>query len=417
MASLRFLFGMIPGTAKLEAKSDQLRKDYIEFKKFQTSDDLKHFESLEKEVTSGEFSQKVKKIKALKYKGSNEYAQEKEYLKLMKSKPFLKYQKLSGAKPAEDSPEYQELKNLESSPEKKRVDELDKIIKSDEFQESKKYLSLSSKERYEHSEEFKKQQELDQLKKSEKIMWYQLIMKKYPFSEVEKWEIDFEDKFESGKLDSKIWMNRYFYGDKILNNGYVFPDDKHAFTDGKNIEFLDKKLRINTRRENAKCLVWNPTLGFFEKEFEFTSDMISSAKGYTTQYGIYEAKVKVADSGVTQAFSLMTDQILPHIDVFRLEKGKLFAGNFWEEGKVPAKSISSTSGAKFTKDFFIYSLEWQPGILIWKINGLVFKKQTTGVPEKGLYIVFNSSLKEKAKESGIPSSLEIDWVRVYKKKS
>ena len=62
MASLRFLFGMIPGTAKFESESDQLRKDYVEYKKFETSDELKYFESLEKEVTSSEFIQKVKKI-------------------------------------------------------------------------------------------------------------------------------------------------------------------------------------------------------------------------------------------------------------------------------------------------------------------------------------------------------------------
>jgi beta-glucanase (GH16 family) len=210
-------------------------------------------------------------------------------------------------------------------------------------------------------------------------------------------------------------MTRYLYGDKILNNGYVLTDDKHAFTDGKNVEFLDNRLKIVTRREKAKSLVWNPVLGFYEKEFEFTSDLISSAKGYTGQYGIYEAKVRVGNSGVTQAFSLMCDQILPHIDIFRLEKGKLSAGNFWN-GSTPGKSISSTGGGKFTKDFFIYSLEWQPGKLTWRINGLVFKEQKTGIPDKGMYMIFNSSLKEKAREDGIPSTLEIDWIRVYKKK-
>ena len=242
------------------------------------------------------------------------------------------------------------------------------------------------------------------------------MKKKYPFTEVEKWELVFEDLFETEKLNNKIWMNRYLHGENILKKGYVLADDKHAFTDGKNVEIFDKKLRIVTRREKANCMVWNTSLGFYEKEFEFTSDLVSSAKGFKRQYGTYEAKVRVANSGVTQAFSLMSDQILPHIDIFRMEKAKLFAGNFWNGGSGISKSQSSTGGGKFTKDFFIYSLEWQPGKLIWRINGLVFKEQTTGVPDKGMFMIFNASLKEKAKEAGIPSSLEIDWVRVYKKK-
>ena len=416
MASLRFLLGMLPGTAKFESDSDKLRKDYFEFKKFESSEELKNFESLEREVDTSEFKQKIKNIKSLKYKGSKEFDQEKEYHKLLKSKPFRKYQKLTALNPAENSPENQQLKTLENSPEIKRKKELEIIIGSEKFIEAKKYLSLSFEDKFQLSDEYKKQMEYNNLKNSEKILWYKKIKRKYPFSEIEKWDMVFEDKFDTGKLDAKTWMNKYFNGDSILKKGYVLADDKHAFTEGKNIEIFDKKLRIVTRREKSKCLVWNPVLGFYEKEFEYTSDLISSAKGFKSKYGIFEAKVRVANSGVTQAFSLMADQILPHIDIFRFEKGKMNAGNFWMNGPGMNKAVSSTGGGKFFKDFFIYSLEWQPGKLTWRVNGLVFKEQTTGLPEKEMYMVFNASLKEKAKEVGIPSSLEIDWVRVYNKK-
>lgn len=54
--------------------------------------------------------------------------------------------------------------------------------------------------------------------------------------------------------------------------------------------------------------------------------------------------------------------------------------------------------------------------MIWKINGLVFKVQAQGLPESEMHLCFNSSLKETAKNLNFPSSMEIDWVRVYKKK-
>ena len=416
MASLRFLLGMLPGTAKFESDSDNLRKDYFEFKKFESSEELKNFESLEREVDTSDFKHKIKNLKSLKYKGSKEYDLEKEYRKLLKSKPFRKYQKLTALNPTDGTPENQQLNILETSPEIKRVKELEVIISSEKFIEAKKYLSLSFEDKFQISDEYKKQMEYNNLKNSEKILWYKRIKRKYPFNEIEKWDMVFEDKFDTGKLDEKTWMNKYFNGDSILKKGYVLADDKHSFTEGKNLEIFDKKLRIITRREKSKCFVWNPVLGFYEKEFDFTSDLISSAKGFKSKYGIFEAKVRIANSGVTQAFSLMTDQILPHIDIFRFEKGKMYAGNFWMNGKGMNKTISSTGGSKFFKDFFIYSLEWQPGKLIWRVNGIVFKEQTTGLPEKEMYMVFNASLKEKAKEIGIPSSLEIDWVRVYTRK-
>jgi beta-glucanase (GH16 family) len=205
-------------------------------------------------------------------------------------------------------------------------------------------------------------------------------------------------------------------GDKILKKGYVIADDRHAFTEGKNLEIIDKKLRIVTRKEKSKGLVWDAKLGFYEKEFDFSSDLISSANSFSQAYGVIEAKVKFGNSSVTQAFSLMSDQILPHIDVVKFEKGKVYASSFWNNGSGISKSVSSAGGGKYTGDYHIYTLIWEAGKITWKINGIEFKVHTTGVPDKPLFLVFNSSLKEKSGESGIPSAFEIDWVRVYKAK-
>jgi beta-glucanase (GH16 family) len=407
MASLRFLFGMIPATSKYESETDKLRSDYQEYKKFEVSDELKHFQELEKEITSSDFQQKIKSIKAQNFKQTEEYRKEQEYKQLLNSPMVKAYFKKKDT---------EEGKSLSDSSEVKKLSELEKFIKSEKFAEIKKYMSLSATLKFEQSEEFKKLQEYNALVKSEKITWYKKIKKKYPFSWVERWDLSFEDKFESSKPDGKTWMNRYFQGDKILNKGYVMSDDKHAFTEGKNLEIIDKKLRILTRREKAKGLVWNPAHGFFEREFDFTSDMISSAKSFSQAYGVIEAKVKFGNSDVSQAFSLMSDQILPHIDVIKFEKGKVFAGNFWKNGAEIARSISSTGGSKYSGDYHIVTLIWEAGKITWKINGVEFKVQTTGVPDKPLFLVFNSSLKEKAGDSGIPSAFEIDWVRVYKAK-
>ncbi len=482
MASIRFLLGMLPETAKYEQRETQLRKDYEAFNNFAVSEDLKHYENLEKEVNSPEFRMKIKEIKSLKYKNTEEYRKEHEYIRLKKSKPvtnyftvlnsdklreyesfkkskelkrylewkdyvmsdaFIKekaslssseyknseaglkekeYKEASGSTAIvnhfkfENSSEYRDYIRFSESDELKKYNELEKFVNSDEFAKVKNYMNLSPKEKYESSDEFKKVQEYEILRKSDRIIWYYKTRKKYPFRYVEKWELSFEDTFEGGKLDSKKWITRYLHGDKTFHKNYVMADDRHAFTDGKNLEFFDKKIRIITKREQGSTLVWDAQRGFYEKEFGFTSDLISSGNNFRQKYGLYEAKVKIAPTGVTQSFSMLADRILPHVDVFKFEKNKLNAGNFWNNGydKGFSKSVSKSSGSRYSKDFFIYSLEWLPGKITWKINGEVFKVQSQGLPDEPLYLMFNSSLKEKANHEGLPSAMEIDWVRVYK---
>jgi hypothetical protein len=398
---------MIPATSKYESESDKLRSDFVEYKKFEVSDELKHFLDLEKEVSSEDFKQNIKKIKSQKFKLTEEFGKEQEYKLSAKSKIVKSYLK------DKDS---DEGKALAESQEIKTFLELEKYVNTEKFAETKKYMALSGQQKFELTEEYKKQQEFLQLVKSEKILWYKKIQKKYPFSWVEKWDLSFEENFESGKLDSKIWMGRYLNGDKLLGKGYVQADDKHSFTEGKNLEIIDKKLRILTRREKSKGLVWDKKLGFYEKEFDFTSDMITSAKSFSQSFGVIEAKVKFGNSGVSQAFSLMSEQLLPHVDIVKYEKGKIFCGNYWKSDSSISKSLSSAGGSKYGSDYHIYTLIWENGKMTWKINGVEFKVQSSGVPDGALFLSFNSSLKEKADESAIPSAFEIDWVRVFKAK-
>jgi beta-glucanase (GH16 family) len=103
--------------------------------------------------------------------------------------------------------------------------------------------------------------------------------------------------------------------------------------------------------------------------------------------------------------------------VARFENGKMHSNFFWGNGKSPHKSLSKTGGSKYADNYFIYTLEWSPNKLVWKINDKVFKTQTSGVPQEEMYINFSSNLKKDASESGLPSAMEIDWIRVYKLKA
>jgi len=310
--------------------------------------------------------------------------------------------------------DYAAFKEFEQSDELKRFYELEKEVKSSSFALRKKKIK---KKDYPDSEEYNKEVEYETLRKSEQYIWYFRTKKKYPFKEIEKWELTFEEPFKKPELDEKKWMTRYFWGDKALDSSYVLPDDKSFIKEKGNIEFYDNKARIVTKAESAEGLVWMPDHGFIKENFDFTSGLISTAKSFRQKYGLFIAKVKMAPGAVTQAFWMVGERMLPHIDVAKFDRGKLFCNYFWpSRNNAPHKSSSKTGGSRYTNDFYIYTLEWAPNKLVWKINGKVFKTQTSGVPQEEMHINFSTTLKQDAPESDLPSAMEIDWIRAYKLK-
>ena len=482
MAGIKFSLGLIPNTKKVEEAENKLWQDFKDYQDFEGSDELRHFETLEKTVTSPEFASKKKEILGSKFKNTEEHKKEQEFKSLQKSAPIKNYFKVkdsAGLKAYEDfqksdslkridelekfiksdalakakselsakdfkasdeakketeylrlqkssaykkylkfknSKAFNEYERIKGSEDLKKYEELKQFIESEDFTKVKEYMTLSPKKKFQLSDEYKKETEYNDLKDSDKIKWYYKTKKKYPFKEIENLELTFEEKFDAGQVDKKKWINRYLNGDKTINSPYVMADDKHGFADGKNLEIKGNALQIITKREEIKNLSWSPMFGFLDKEFAYSSDMISSGKSFRQKNGVFQAKIKMGKSQVTQAFSLQSDAMVPHIDIARFEKNKLSTGSFWNNGSGISKSISKTGGGRYTSNYYIYSLDWEPGKLTWKINGEVFKVQSGNIPENEMYLVFNASLKESAKDHGLPSAMEIDWVRVYRKK-
>ncbi|MFZ5940496.1 MAG: glycoside hydrolase family 16 protein [Bacteroidota bacterium] len=381
-----------------------------DYKQFAGSKELENYHELENFLKSEAFREKKTSLPPKEFRNTAEAVKEKDFLSMQKSSRFKNHFKF------EQSPAYRLFLQTENSDLLKEYQNLEKEIATETFSSRKAYLLLPPKKKYEQADEYKTEQEYLTLKNSEKLKWYFEMKKKDPFREIRKWELSFEENFTSGRLDSENWMTRYYWGDKIINSSYALHDDLSLITEGKNVEFYDNKIRLITRKEEAEGLIWRPDTAFTTEKFSYTSALISTGKSFRQKYGIFKAKIKFAPSSVSQAFWMVSETPNPHINVARLEKGKLAADLFWA-GNSPASPMksSTTAGAsKYTSDFFIYTLEWSPGKLVWKINDKVFKVQTQGVPEDEMYLSFSANLKEGASDAGLPSSMEIDWVRVYK---
>ncbi len=537
MSSLRLLLGLIPQTSKIEQAEKALITEFEKFGIFSKSDTLAKYNKLHDLVTSSAFIQKKKEIESLRFKNSDEYHKEKEFLSLQKAKDIVLYfrtasgsmlkrfKDLDGSekikdyeslenfiksnafrqrqkmKPItfKDSDEYRkflEYKSLKSDPEVKayskaaakgdavksktvrkfeelsafiktpeflakknmrpvtfkdteeykklleynrlknsldikefygfknskeysnylntegssrlaRYNELKEYVASSEFKERKNYLL--DKKRFEKTDMYGDLQEYEKLKKNEDIVWYFKIKDSNKFDVLKAKELTFTDDFEGDRLDSKKWITKYYWGEKLLKDQYSVESDLQAYTEKENFEISNSLLKIHTKPQRITGKVWSPASGFKTKEFDYTSGLINSGNSFRQKYGIFSAKIRLGNTTARNNFWMLAEKITPHIDICRTSSGKVWADYVPNPGKIQKSSI----GSRYAKDFYIYTLEWTKDFMVWKINGEEFFRQTSNVPQEPMYILLSGGLDKPVR---IMTTMEIDWVRIYRYK-
>ena len=94
-------------------------------------------------------------------------------------------------------------------------------------------------------------------------------------------------------------------------------------TEGNNVELSNGALKIVTRQEKATGKSWDPERGFFPREFDYTSGLINTGKSFRQQHGRFAAKIKLTGGqAASHAVSLMSNLIIPQIDIFKYDDGK-----------------------------------------------------------------------------------------------
>ncbi len=463
-------FGLIKPTAKIEAAHEALLSDYRSFCEFEKSNELKEYHELEILVNSPTFKQKKKEIQHLVLKGSKEDAQLielkklernsrlrkfysmakseelKRFDKIAESESMAKYKKLKTAvekhslevlkkkdKNSEEYTlyiEYEKIRNsndivsfkkfrisaahknyelMIDSQERKRFEELQKITSSAEFKARVAYLE--DKQKWEKTEESAKEKKLAEFRKLPQLITYLKYKNSNAFDFFKKWNLVFEDRFESGKLDSQKWITQSHWANQALGQNFSQIGDLHAFTDSKNVSLDGKSLKLEVRKEKAKGMQWRIPFGFVEQEFDYTSGIVSTAGIEWWKHGILEAKVKYAPSkSIVDACYLLGEESSPQINLVEMG-AKNRVGIFTKTTDGIHSESVSISGLK-EGEFYIFRLEWSAGSLVWTINGREILTVSNNVPTFKMHLNAASILVADPTES-LPHRFEIDWVRFY----
>lgn len=390
-------------------------KEFELYNKTIKAGEVQKFEALKKIVTSPEFI-KEKEYMLLpfetKWQQTPESKTETTYNELKVKPEFINYFKFIA------SAEFKLFNTEVSNGNVAKYEELEKFVNTNEFKTNKSYLLLKPEAKWQQTNEYQLLQEYNTLKNTEKVKWYFKVYQSNKFDDLKNWKLTFEENFDKPQIDREKWLTRYYYGDKLLNDTYSLFDDKHYISEGKNLKINNSILSIETRSEKAEGKAWHPLMGFIPRQFEFTTGHINTGKSFRQQYGKFKAKIKMSDNGaVSHSFWLVSDGIMPQIDIIKFNNGKWYWGNFWgniTEKQGINKNINSLVASKLCSNYFIYEIEWSEKCIIWKINNLIIKTQTQGIPSEPMYIAFSSGIY-KQNNALYPVEFNVDWVRCYSK--
>lgn len=160
------LLGKIKPVETIEKNRKTLADDFAEFQRVESSDELKLYFELEKEVNSAEFKKNKAAIEVLHFKGSREFNLLKEFQSLEKKHSIRDFLKVEGSS---DLERFKKLKNAEKTAE---YNELKKYVNDGRFAKEKKEILTQV---YKGSPEEKQAKEFHKLEKSKQIsVWNEL---------------------------------------------------------------------------------------------------------------------------------------------------------------------------------------------------------------------------------------------------
>ena len=229
------------------------------------------------------------------------------------------------------------------------------------------------------------------------------------------YQLVWQDNFNGNKIDTTAWTH------EIAKPGWV-NNEKQRYTNGENAKVKNGKLMITARNENN----------------EYTSARMITRDKKIFTYGIFEIKAKLPPGKGTWPALWMLGNNIKEVNWPMCGEMDIMEHVGREPGVIHS-SIHNKSGygatpysGKLTIDnpfdkFHIYSMEWTPEFITFYVDGrkTYHYQPTNKTPEnwpfdKPAYLIFNIAIGgdwgREIDDSIFPTTMTIDWVRVYQKK-
>ena len=258
------------------------------------------------------------------------------------------------------------------------------------------------------------------------------------------YELIFSDDFNSSNFDDSKWIRQnYYHGEELqcyVDGMYHIPSTPNFIMTGNSLKIISNNEQPpssmhcpNPPNCNISCQYDIDNDGSLEcaQDYEYTSGWFESIQKF--QYGYFEIKCKLpAFKTIWPAFWLYSQdgsKWYNEIDIFETGEDPFKVGTnvHWHTNKnceSNAPCLSSNGSSKSISDirnWHTYGLEWTPNEIIWYFDGIEKRRfpcndYTPNHPQK---LITNLALRHWAGDpdpTNFPANMEIDYIRVYKKK-
>lgn len=258
------------------------------------------------------------------------------------------------------------------------------------------------------------------------------------------WILVFEEDFDDNQLNKDIWFT--------CEDGWnrVHGEELQYYKDD-NIKIQNGILHLEALEEPGIYEYWDfledgtpyLTSGFFQ----YTSGWIQTKKNFL--YGKIEAKCKIPwGDGFWPAFWMYGNGY--ELDIFEFQGHNPFICHFnvhrWKNGHISCGDSYEDNHYAFSNDYHIYSVEWDEFYLTYRIDGVIRRKisrfsdlqgrtldncnnlqhehsvwDRLVFPRNPMSVIINLAISSgnygapPNSSTIFPSSLDIDYVKVYKR--
>lgn len=235
----------------------------------------------------------------------------------------------------------------------------------------------------------------------------------------------FAEEFEGDELDTDIWHTCFWWAPTTCT---IETQKSLGLYTEDNVTVADGVLRLQARREQA--------VGWNGKTYDYTSGAVSTggsdysvprkSPGFTFRYGYAEARIWVpAGQGLVPAFWLpMADRSWPpEIDIMEIlghdPTRTTMHYHYRRANGTHANVGDGWRGPDFSAGWHIFGVDWQPGSLVWYVDGVERARYTDAtVTDKRAYLLINLAVGgtwsgPPDDTTAFPLDLLVDWVRVH----